>query len=106
MKPGIKIDVGTALGTQGLIGADVRSSKQKLIKNIKEGDDWFFIFKDPGDILYVKSVHKELSVTITNHLSVNLVLEIKLADGTVLDDVLKNGRRYHLAYYTSVKARI
>ena len=107
MKPGVMVRVGTALGTQGLIGATVRTSPRKsYVTQIEEDGDHFYVMRDPGDTVTVKAVNPELSVTITNHTSVPVTLENKLANGTVLDDVLKNGRRFHLASGATVKVSI
>lgn len=109
MKPCVTVRVGEGHGQQGLPGATVRSTRQKLVKEIREGDDWTFVFKEPGDTLYVEAVNRKLPVTVTNHLTVPLVLEVTFPEGNeirTLDDVLNHGRRFHLAYGARLKARV
>lgn len=105
-KPCILVHVGTAFGRQGLPGASVNSSRQKIVKTLHEDDSWAFIFTDPGDSLTVESIDEALPVTVTNHTSVPLAFETRLRDGDTLDDVLKQGRRYHLAYGSRIKITI
>ena len=106
MKPGIKVAVGTAHGQQGMPGAKVRASTNNLVREIREDDDWFFILSKPGERLTVESINPTLPVTVTNHLSVPVSFETVLLDGTVFDDVLKHGRRYHLAYGSKMRITI
>ena len=106
MRPGIKVAVGTAHGQQGMPGASVRTSKRNLVVEIREDDDWFYVLTDPGDKMTVESINPALPVTVTNHLSVPVSFETELLGGTVLDDVLEHGRRYHLAYGSKMRMHI